>query len=159
MADGQGLAIPRGRPNREQRLAIDQLRRDIGALYAQRLKPGEIAERLGVPRRSINRHLRWLRVLWQEELAGKIAEIRLRELAELDAIEAEMAARYAQHGGRRWLESRLRVKALRASLLGLFAPSKHIGLSLSASEAARLAGEYGVTPERVMLEAKALVRD
>jgi hypothetical protein len=69
----------------------------------------EIAAELGVCERTIQRDLRKIEAQWQEAAAQDIGAIKARELAKLDALEAEAAAawqRSKQENQKRIVEER-----------------------------------------------------
>ena len=107
-----------------QRQEREERRQKVARLWAQHRNQTEIAKALGVNQSTVSRDLQVITARWVAEAVRDVGEIRARELAELDEMEKELAARWLQERRPEWMRLRLAVKERRAKLLGLDMPVK-----------------------------------
>jgi IS30 family transposase len=107
-----------------QRQEREERRLKVARLWAQHRNQTEIAKALGVNQSTVSRDLQVITARWVAEAVHDVGEIRARELAELDEMEKELAARWLQERRPEWMRLRLAVKERRAKLLGLDMPVK-----------------------------------
>jgi predicted transcriptional regulator len=105
-------------------LEIDERRRKVAQLYLRRQTQTEIARVLGVTQQTISLDIIELRKQWAAESVEAIEEVKVREAAELDEMEAEAAVEFSKRKNWEWFDRRLKCKERRAKLLGLDAPVK-----------------------------------
>lgn len=130
---------------------IMERRAKVSRYRAQKLSYREIAHALGVGIGTIFRDIKALDAVWLRSAQGERDEHRARELAELQAMERQVATAYGSSQSEdakiRWMAERLRIKARIAALLGLDAPRTFTGEievkdgGLSSQERRALAAE------------------
>lgn len=110
---------------------ITNRRKQVAQLYLNHVQQCDIAEKLGVSQGTISGDLKALNKAWLEDAKGDIAQIKARELAELDYMELDAAAtiqKLKKEGdyskALRYAEHRLNIKDRRAKMLGLYEPDK-----------------------------------
>lgn len=110
---------------------ITNRRKQVAQLYLNKVEQLDIAAKLDVSQATISNDLKALNKEWMEDAKGDIAQIKARELAELDFMELDAAALvqklkkendYKQ--ALKYSEHRLNIKKMRADLLGLDNPKK-----------------------------------
>ena len=99
-------------------------RRKVAGLYLRKVNETDIAARLEVSQATVSRDVKWLMQEWRRDAVADIAEMRGRELAELDEMERDAALQFASTKAPQWFLARLEVKKRRARLMGLDAPTK-----------------------------------
>ena len=108
------------------RYAKRERRAQVAGLYKKRYRMHEIAEMLGIARKTVMRDIRHLEELWIKSQIEDIQSVKLRELSELDEMERTCIERLEKctqpWQGARWMEERRKVKERRASILGIDAP-------------------------------------
>ena len=108
------------------RQQVAERRAAVARLWARHLTQEQIAQGVGVDQSTVSRDIKALVAAWRREALGDIADLRARELGDLDSMEREIAL--AAGGDRsarelaRLLEVRLHIKERRARLLGLDSP-------------------------------------
>lgn len=130
---------------------ITERRFRVARYRAQKLTLREIAAAIGVSAATVYRDIKALDTVWLKSAQGERDEHRARELAELQAMERQVATAYGSSQNEdakiRWMAERLRIKARIASLLGLDAPRTFTGEievkdgGLSSQERRALAAE------------------
>jgi len=110
---------------------ITERRLRVARYRAQKLTLREIASAIGTSTATVYRDIKALDTVWLKSAQGERDEHRARELAELQAMERQVATAYgsSQNEGAkiRWMAERLRIKARIAALLGLDAPRTFTG--------------------------------
>lgn len=110
---------------------ITERRLRVARYRAQKLTLREIASAIGVSAATVYRDIKALDAVWLKSAQGERDEHRARELAELQAMERQVATAYGSSQNEdakiRWMAERLRIKARIASLLGLDAPRTFAG--------------------------------
>lgn len=107
-----------------KKMEIDERRRKVAQLYLRRQTQEEIGRVLGVSQDTISLDLKALREKWAAENVENLDQVKVREAAELDEMEAEAAVEFSRRKNWEWFDRRLKVKERRAKLLGLDAPTK-----------------------------------
>ena len=111
---------------------IANRRKQVAQLYLNRVgDQTAIAEKLSVSQGTVSNDIKALNKAWLEDAKSDIAQIKARELAELDFMELDAAAviqKLKKEGeyskALRYAEHRLSIKKARADLLGLNNPKK-----------------------------------
>jgi len=103
---------------------IEERQRKVAQLYLRRQTQTEIAKVLKVDQATISRDLAELRKQWAAENVENLDQVKVREAAELDEMEAEAAVEFSKRKNWEWFDRRLKCKERRAKLLGLDAPAK-----------------------------------
>lgn len=103
---------------------IEDRRRKVAQLYLRRQTQAEIARVLNVSQQTISDDIAELRKQWAAENVENLDQVKVREAAELDEMEAEAAVEFSKRKNWEWFDRRLKVKERRARLLGLDAPTK-----------------------------------
>lgn len=104
---------------------IAKRRQDVAEMYFRlHLREYEIAERLGVSQPTISRDVAYLVEQARQSASKDVDEHRARELADLDEMERDSAIQFQATKDPRWMTERRMIKARRADMLGLDAPSK-----------------------------------
>lgn len=102
----------------------EQRRARVAELYVQHLSQRQIAELLGVSQPTVSRDIKYILNQWRKQYVENIQQVRLRELAELDAIDREMAIQYQKTGEIKYVRERRWPKEMKAKILGLFEPER-----------------------------------
>lgn len=103
---------------------IEDRRRKVSQLYLRRQTQESIAQALGVSQATISDDLTHLRKQWAAENVENLDQVKVREAAELDEMEADAAVEFSKRKSVEWYDRRLKTKERRAKLLGLDAPVK-----------------------------------
>jgi len=112
---------------------IAERRAQVAELYARRITQRDMAKMLKVSEPTISRDVKSLLKEWRKESTKKVDDVKAREMADLDAMERDVAMAMVVGKNRpslkpqelaRLAEARLRIKERRAKLLGLDAPAK-----------------------------------
>lgn len=120
---------------------INDRRRQVAALYLNKVDQKDIAVKLGVSQGTISTDLKALNKEWAEKAHADISEIKARELAELELMELEAAAQYQAAKKEKkdmtmlkFANHRLDIKKMRADLIGLNKPQKVISANVEINE-------------------------
>lgn len=103
---------------------IEERRKKVSSLYKRHQSQAEIARVLGVSQQTISVDIAAIRETWKQEGLLNFDEVKQREAAELDEMEAEAAVEFGKRKNWEWFDRRLKVKERRARLLGLDEPAK-----------------------------------
>lgn len=103
---------------------IEDRRRKVSQLYLRRQTQEAIAQALGVSQATISEDIAQLRKQWAQENVENLDQVKVREAAELDEMEADAAVEFSKRKNWEWFDRRLKCKERRARLLGLDAPTK-----------------------------------
>jgi len=138
---------------RQRRLEIAQRRLRVARLYLQRMRMVDIGAEVGVSEGTVSKDIKALKQEWLKESREAVGLVLARELAEVDQMEREAAALFALSARWRigadgtpenlpnhsraqgWAEKRLKMKELRAKLLGLFPGDRAITPAGAADDA------------------------
>ncbi len=107
-------------------------RASVAEMWSRRITQRDMARTLNVSEPTISRDIAWLLEQWRKESVKKLDDVKARELADLDAMERDIAMALVPHKGStialreraRLTDTRLRIKERRARLLGLDAPTR-----------------------------------
>jgi hypothetical protein len=121
-------------------------RASVAEMWARRITQRDMARTLNVSEPTISRDIAWLLDQWRAEAVRKVDDVKARELADLDAMERDIAMALVPHHGNtislreraRLTDTRLRIKERRAKLLGLDAPTRQ---EISGPDEAPLFGD------------------
>lgn len=105
-------------------MEMEHRRRQVAEYYQQHATQAEIAEMLGVDRATISRDVQAILADWKRAYLVDAEAYVLRDLADLDSLERECSTRLRATGDAVWVLRLVQIKARRAKLLGLDAPSK-----------------------------------
>ena len=100
-------------------MEVQERRRKVAVLYLHRVRQIDIARQLHVAQATVSRDLKALEKQWLRESTEMLAQVKAREVAELDEMEEEAARRYQEQKSLKWFKARLALKEQRAKLLGL----------------------------------------
>ena len=142
-------------------------RDQVSALVLKGMTTRQIAEKVGISQRTVVRDIQHLQAQWREKALEAIDQVKARELASLDIMEAEAWDAYnrskqdytkkvvedkptgkgrsarietgSQHGDPRLFNVILSIKERRAKLLGMDAPTKIAGTNPEGTEERPLA--------------------
>lgn len=117
------------RPHRLDEVAITERRHHVAALYLRRVTQEQIASKLGCSQQTVSADLTALKEQWKQEHQQDVEAVILRDLAELDVMEADCALQFAATHEVTWIAARLKIKERRAKLLGSDKPvrQEHTG--------------------------------
>ena len=110
--------------SKRQRLQMQDRRRRVATLFLAHATQQEIADQLGIARRTVVNDVKWLRELWQREMLEDPVAMRAQELAELNDMERDCIRAYQLSRDRGWIAERRMIKERKAKLVGLDAPTK-----------------------------------
>jgi hypothetical protein len=107
-------------------------RASVAEMWSRRITQRDMARTLNVSEPTISRDIAWLLDQWRAESVRKVDDVKARELADLDAMERDIAMALVPHKGStialreraRLTDTRLRIKERRARLLGIDAPTR-----------------------------------
>ncbi len=108
----------------KKRAEIAERRRRVAALYTRRINQEDIARQVGVDQSTVSKDIKAMLKEWREGALSDIADVRARELGELDEIERDCALQFAASKDPGWIDRRLKCKERRSKLLGLDAPER-----------------------------------
>lgn len=107
---------------------IEARRRKVARLYARKLHQEEIAQLLGVSQPTVSRDVAAIETEWRKAAAAEVSELRARELAEIEEMERACAQHLANatsdRDRARWMAERRQLKARKAAMMGLDAPTQ-----------------------------------
>lgn len=103
---------------------IEERRLKVIGLYRRKATQTEIAKELGISLGTVNKDIQASRALFREARIDDVRQMIEDEAAELDEIERDCAARFAEDRNPAWLKLRLDAKARRAKMMGLDAPER-----------------------------------
>lgn len=112
------------RPDHLDEVEIANRRQKVAQLYLRRQTQEAIAQALKVSQATVSMDLTELRKQWAAESVDALDQVKVREAAELDEMEAEAAVEFSKKKSWEWYDRRLKTKERRAKLLGLDAPTK-----------------------------------
>ena len=108
----------------KDKVRMEERQKKVSQLYLRHQTQTEIARVLGVDQTTVSADIAAIRARWKEEGIFNFDEVKQREAAELDEMEAEAAVEFGKRKNWEWFDRRLKVKERRAKLLGLDAPTK-----------------------------------
>lgn len=108
----------------EEEVRIAERRKKVSELYLRHQTQEAIARVLGVSQPTVSLDIAALRQQWKEAGLLNTDEVKQREAAELDEMEAEAAVEFSKRKNWEWFDRRLKCKERRARLLGLDEPTK-----------------------------------
>jgi predicted transcriptional regulator len=108
----------------QEAVKIAERRKKVSELYLQHQTQASIARLLGVHQTTISDDLIAIRAQWKEEGLFNFDEVKQREAAELDVMEAAAAVEFSKRKNWEWFDRRLKCKERRAKLLGLDEPTR-----------------------------------
>jgi len=94
------------------------------AYFREKRTVREIAKDFDVSEQIVRGDVKWLLKLYRESVLQNIDEVVVQEIIELNEMERDAVRKFIATGSVQWFESRLKVKAQRAKLLGLDAPQR-----------------------------------
>jgi predicted transcriptional regulator len=106
------------------KLIIAERRAKVAKLIHSRVPQYRIAEILQVSRETVKMDAAWLREQWRDEALEDIDEQFKRELEELSVWEAKLSEWALKTKNSNYIEKILRIKEMRARMLGLYKPAK-----------------------------------
>ena len=109
----------------QEEIRIAERRKKVSQLYLRHQTQAEIGRVLGVDQKTISNDLAALRAEWKASGLMNTDEVKTREAAELDEMEAEAAVEFGRKKNWEWFDRRLKVKERRAKLLGLDEPTRN----------------------------------
>lgn len=108
----------------QEEIKIAERRKKVSQLYLRHQTQAEIGRVLGVDQKTISNDLAALREQWKAAGLMNTDEVKQREAAELDEMEAEAAVEFGKRKSTEWFVQRLKCKERRAKLLGLDEPAR-----------------------------------
>lgn len=123
-----------------KKLELEERRRRVLMLYTSRVPAEEIAAAVRVSVQTVRRDIRIIRERYQREAMGHYRDWLAQELMDLESMEKDAAMKLASTGDPRWHDQRLKVKALRAKLLGVGTPEIAVQIWARGQEDSGAAG-------------------
>lgn len=108
----------------QEEVKIAERRKKVSELYLRHQTQESIARVLGVSQPTVSLDIAALREQWKAAGLMNTDEVKVREVAELDEMEAEAAVEFSKRKNWEWFDRRIKVKERRAKLLGLDEPAK-----------------------------------